>query len=159
MSGDKILKIAKNKVVTIDYLLRDQDGNILDSSEENGQLSYIQGLGHIIPGLEKALDGKSIGEKINVVISPEDGYGARDENLVMTVNRDEFETDAKLKVGLQIEADTEEGPAVFTIIDIHGDNIKIDGNHPLAGESLHFEVMVQGVREASSEEISHGHVH
>lgn len=152
-------KIAQNTVVSLDYTLTNDSGEILDKSE-NGQFVYLHGANNIIPGLEQALDNKSINDKFDVVIEAEDAYGLKDDSKKQTVGRDMFEPGSPIDVGVQFHAQGPEGEMlVITVTEVNGDEITIDGNHPLAGERLHFDVEVKEVRAATEEEISHGHVH
>lgn len=152
--------ITKNTVVEIEYRLTNSDGNIIDSSEGYGPLAYLHGNDNLIPGLEAALEGKCLGDELEVTVAPADGYGERDEDLVRVVARDRFDVAGdELEVGMQFQAETEHGIRVFTITEVGSDAVKVDGNHPLAGETLQFWVKVVGLRAASPEEIAHGHVH
>ncbi|MFQ5469620.1 MAG: peptidylprolyl isomerase [Gammaproteobacteria bacterium] len=153
------MQIAKHKVATIDYTLTDDDGRLIDSSEGKAPFSFIQGIGSIIAGLENALEGKTSGDSLNVTIAPEHGYGVRDEGLEQVVPKDVFEGIDELKVGMQFQTPTEEGAQVVTVVNIEDDNVTVDGNHPLAGVTLNFEVTVVDVRDATGEELDHGHVH
>lgn len=153
------MQIADNTVVTIDYTLKDDTGNILDSSND-GQFTYLHGANNIIPGLENALTGKSSGDEIDVSVSPAEGYGERNDSMVQAVPRDMFDSEQEIQVGMQFHAQSPEGDMiVVTVTDVDGDDITVDGNHPLAGKNLNFDVKVVDVREATSEEIDHGHVH
>lgn len=151
--------VAQNKVVSIHYTLTDDAGKILDSSAGGEPLAYLHGNGNLIPGLEKALEGKGTGEKLDVRIAAEEGYGARDPALVQDVPRRAFRGIDDIKVGMQFQADSNHGPRTVTVTRIVGDMVTVDGNHPLAGEDLTFVVEITNVREASAEEIAHGHVH
>ena len=153
------MQISRNTVVTLDYTLTDNDGEVIDSSKGSEPLAYIHGLGHIIPGLENALAGKNIGDSFKVQIAPTDGYGERDEELVQSVARQMFEGVDELEIGMQFRARRGEDVQVFTVAEIEEDTVTIDGNHPLAGVMLNFDVTVVGVREATAEELSHGHAH
>ncbi len=153
------MQIATNTVVTIDYTLKDDDQSVLDTSQGQEPLSYIHGIGNLIPGLEKALAGKSEGDRVQVTISPDDAYGERDEDLLQAIPRERFERANEIEVGMQFHTQSDEGMQVVTVVGVDGESITIDGNHPLAGKTLHFDVQIVGVREASAEEISHGHVH
>ena len=153
------MQISKNKVVTIDYTLKDDAGSILDTSQGGEPLSYIQGVGNLIPGLERALEGKQPGDDVNVRVEAPDAYGERDDGLTQVVHRDQFAGVDSLEVGMQFHAQTSRGPGVVTVTDIQGDDITVDGNHPLAGQPLNFEVSVVEVRDATESELSHGHVH
>jgi FKBP-type peptidyl-prolyl cis-trans isomerase SlyD len=153
------MTINANKVVTLDYTLTDDSGEILDQSS-NGQFTYLHGANNIIPGLENALTGKTAGESLNVKVSPELGYGVRDENLSQVVGIDMFESPADVEVGLQFHAQSGDGNRiVITVTKIEGEEVTIDGNHPLAGVTLNFDVTIVGVRDATEQEIAHQHVH
>jgi FKBP-type peptidyl-prolyl cis-trans isomerase SlyD len=154
------MKIAKNSVVTINYTLKDEGGEVLDTSRGREPLSYIQGLGNIIPGLESSLDGRSAGDKFKVSVQPSDAYGERDEKRVVKVDRDQFEGVDELQVGMQFRAEGGSGGSqIVTVTAVENDTVTIDANHPLAGKTLNFDVEVVRVREATPDEISHGHVH
>ncbi len=153
------MKIEKNSVVSIDYTLTDSNGVIIDTSSGREPLTYLHGVGALIPGMETALQGKAAGEKFKITIAPEQAYGQRDESLLRVIAAEELKGVPDLKVGTQLQADTEAGVRVFTVIKIEGDKVGIDGNHPLAGITLNFDLDVKEVREATSEEIDHGHVH
>jgi FKBP-type peptidyl-prolyl cis-trans isomerase SlyD len=148
------MQIAHDKVVLIHYTLRNDAGEVLDSSSGGDALAYLHGQGNIIPGLEKALEGKQAGDKLNVKVEPAEGYGLRDSKLVQQVPRRQF-GDAKVQPGMQFHAQTSQVRG----LNILGDMVTVDGNHPLAGENLHFDVEVTDVRDATAEELEHGHVH
>lgn len=155
-----MMQIAKHKVVSIDYTLTNNAGEVVDSSEGREPLAYLHGSGNIIPGLEQALEGKTQGEKLDVSVAPEHGYGEYIEGLSQTVPREAFGDAPELAVGMQFQAQGEDQRmVVFTIVKIDGDQITIDANHPLAGETLNFKVEVTDIRDATEEEIAHGHVH
>ena len=151
--------IAKDKVVTIDYTLTGPKGDVLDTSKGRAPMAYIHGASNIIPGLESALEGKSAGDEMVVNVAPEDAYGHRDEKMIQSVPRDRFKGVADIKPGMQFQANTPQGPRVVTVAGVDEANVQIDANHPLAGVPLKFDVKVVGVRDASAEELSHGHVH
>lgn len=153
------MQAANQTVVSIDYTLKDDEGDVLDSSEAGSPLVYLHGADNIIPGLEAALTGKSVGEELTVVVSAEDGYGEYDESLVAEVERDRFPGADEIELGDEFQANTPEGPRMVTVIGIDDEAITIDANHPLAGETLHFQVKIVDVRAATKEEIEHGHVH
>lgn len=153
------MKIATKAVAVIDYTLRDSEGRVLDSSEGGDPLAYIHGIGNIIPGLEEALEGKSAGDSLSVEIAPDKAYGQRDDALKMSLPRDSFEGIDKIEIGMTFHAHGPDGARVITVIGFDGDQVAVDGNHPLAGQTLFFEVNVVDVREATSEELDHGHVH
>lgn len=153
------MNIAKDKVVSIEYELKSTDGEILDSSDENGVLSYLQGSGFLFPGLEKALEGKKTGDQLDRTFTAVEAYGEYDEALVFNAARSDFAEGVELFEGLEFEAEVEDEPRVCTIIAINGDEVTVDANHPLSGEDLQVRVKVTGVREATPEEIENGHVH
>jgi len=153
------MQISKDKVVSIDYTLTDSKGEVLDSSSKGHPLQYIQGQGHLIPGLEKALEGKKAGDSLKAQVPAADGYGERDDSLMQTLSKDSFGEIPDLKVGMELEAESDEGVRVITVVGIEGDDVVVDGNHPLAGMDLSFDVTVVGVREATTDELGHGHVH
>ncbi len=153
------MQAANQTVVSIDYTLKDDEGDVLDASEPGSPLVYLHGADNIIPGLEAALTGKSVGENLTIAIAPEDGYGEYDETLVADVERDRFPGADTIELGDQFEANTPEGPRMVTVIGIEDDAITIDANHPLAGETLHFEVKILDIRAATKEELAHGHAH
>jgi FKBP-type peptidyl-prolyl cis-trans isomerase SlyD len=151
--------IAQDKVVLIHYTLTNDAGKVIDSSSGGEPLAYLHGQGNIISGLEKALDGRRAGDKLNVRVEPADGYGVRDDELVQQVPRRQF-GGANLKPGMQFHAQSPQGHArVVTVTRVVGDMVTVDGNHPLAGEVLNFDVEVAEVRDATQEELEHGHVH
>ena len=153
------MQVQKNKVVGIDYKLTDGSGKMIDSSKDHGPLYYIQGVGSLIPGLENALEGKTSGTNLTVTIPAKDGYGERNDSLCQSVPRAQFETEEGLELGMQFEVETEQGELVVTVTKIDGDLVTVDGNHPLAGMDLTFDVTIKEIREASAEELAHGHVH
>jgi len=153
------MQIAADRVVTIHYTLKDETGEVLDSSAGGEPLAYIQGHGNLVPGLEKALEGKEGGTALTVTLSPADGYGVRDAKLVQRVPRRSIQGSGDIRKGMQFQARTEDGMRVFTVTGLAGDMVTLDGNHPLADRTLHFEVEVVSVREATTEELEHGHVH
>lgn len=153
------LSIADNRVVTIHYTLTDSEGEELDSSAGGEPLVYLQGAGNIIPGLENALLGKKAGDSLQVVIQPEDGYGELIDELRQVVSIDLFQGVDELEVGMMFETENEDGNLLVTVTAIEEGNVALDANHPLAGEVLHFDVSVEDVREATAEELEHGHIH
>ncbi|WP_426209420.1 FKBP-type peptidyl-prolyl cis-trans isomerase [Pseudomonas sp. TWR2-1-1] len=154
------MTIAANKAVSIEYTLTNDDGDVIDSSTGGAPLVYLQGAGNIIPGLEKALEGKAVGEELTVTVEPEDAYGEYSAELVSTLSASMFEGVDQLEVGMQFHASAPDGQMqIVTIRDLDGDDVTVDGNHPLAGQRLTFKVKVVAVRDASEEEVAHGHVH
>lgn len=157
----KSLKMIKdNSVVTIHYELKNSEGEVLDSSKGQEPLVYLQGAGNIIVGLEEELTGKKVGDEINAVIPPEKGYGMPVDALIQTVPRTAFgEGIDQVTVGMRFQAETEQGPVPVVVTAMEDDTVTVDGNHPLSGQELHFKVSVSEVRDASAEEVEHGHVH
>ena len=156
---DPFMKIEKDMVVSIHYTLTDNDGNQLDSSQGQEPLVYLQGHQNIIPGLEDQLEGKTTGDKLTATIAPADAYGEVNAELVQEVPRNQFQDPDTLQVGMQFQVGTEAGPMLLAITALTDDTVTVDGNHPLAGVTLNFDVEVVEVRAASDEEIAHGHVH
>lgn len=153
------MQIGKNAVVAINYTLKDGDGQVIDTSEGRGPLAYLHGAGNIIPGLEKALEGKGEGENVQITVSPEEGYGQRDESLIQAVPKKLFAETAEPQPGMQFQAQGPQGAQVLTVMKVEGDKVTVDANHPLAGRELNFDVAVVNVREATDEEKEHGHPH
>ncbi len=157
--GLKHMKIQKNKVVSIDYKLTGTDGQCIDSSEGGDPLSYLHGNGNIVCGLEEALEGKAAGDVVTVSVPPEKGYGVRDEAKRVEVSRDKLKGASEIKAGMQFQAQTPGGVQIFTVSQVAETSVTLDGNHPLAGATLNFDVTVRDVRDATPEEVAHGHVH
>lgn len=153
------MEIAENTVVSFDYTLQNDAGETLDSSADRAPLDYLHGHGNIVPGLEKAMAGKAVGDSFKAKIPPEEGYGERHDALEQAVPRSAFEGIDKIEPGMMFQAETPNGPAPVTVTAVAEDTVTVDGNHALAGETLHFDVTVREVRAASAEEIEHGHVH
>ncbi len=153
------MNIEKNRVVTLQYTLRDEQGTVIDSSSGRAPLSYIHGKGNIIPGLEQALAGRTAGDKLDVTVAPEHGYGRRDERLVQIVPRTRFTGVSELTPGMQVRSNGPHGQRMLTVVRVERDFVTVDANHPLAGRTLHFSLEVEEVRKATHEEVSHGHVH
>ncbi|MFT3806255.1 FKBP-type peptidyl-prolyl cis-trans isomerase [Arenimonas sp.] len=153
------MQIAERTVASFHYTLTDDSGQVIDSSSGHAPLTYLHGAGNIVPGLEKAMIGRSAGDAFNVVVAPEEGYGEPNQMLVQVVPRAAFQGVEELAVGMEFQAHTPQGPMSVAIAKIEGDEITVDGNHPLAGRTLHFAIEVTDVREASLEEVMHGHVH
>jgi len=153
------MQIADRHVVSFHYTLTDDQGAVIDSSEGREPLAYIHGEGHIVPGLEKELTGKQAGDKLKVDVAPEEGYGVRHDELVQVVPRAAFQGVEDLQPGMQFQGRNDQGSINVTVSKIEGDNVTVDGNHPLAGQTLHFDVEITNVREATDDELSHGHVH
>lgn len=153
------MTVQKNKAVTLNYRLTDDQGELIDESSD-GSFCYLHGHNNIVPGLEKAVDGKKQGDTFSVVVTPNEGYGERDDSRIETVARDMFPADEEVQVGMQFHA---EGPnkeiITITILEVSDSEVKIDSNDDLAGVTLHFDVEVVAIRDAEESEIAHGHIH
>ncbi len=153
------MQVADNMAVSIHYTLTNDEGEVLDSSIGDDALVYLHGTGNIIPGLEDALQGKAVGDKFNVRIAAKDAYGEQNDEMIQVIPRAMFEGIDEIEVGMQFHADVSSGSGEVTIVKIEGDDITIDGNHPLAGMALTFDVEVVDIRPATKEEAEHGHIH
>jgi FKBP-type peptidyl-prolyl cis-trans isomerase SlyD len=153
------MNIERGRVVTMHYTLRDEGGATIESSGGREPLVYLHGYGSLIPGLEKALDGASTGLHTKVTVGPRDAYGEKDPQAVIRAPREDFPEGMTLEPGVEVQAETPDGPITFVVLAIEGDEAVLDANHPLAGMTLTFEVEVVGVREATPDELAHGHVH
>lgn len=153
------MKIANSTVVKMHYAVMDSEKNLIDSSYDHQPLEFIQGSGFLIPGLEDALNDKSVGDKFTVEVEAKQAYGERHDGFVQTVPKELFQGIEDLDVGMQLRAQTDEGEQTVIVIDVQDDSITVDGNHPLAGLDLVFDVEILDIREATADEISHGHVH
>lgn len=153
------MQISDNVVALIEYTLTNNQGEVLDSSVGGEPLGYIHGAGNIIPGLERALVGKKAGDTLKVTVAPADGYGEKNEAMLQEVPREMFQGVDQIEVGMQFHAQTDHGMQVITVAKVTADTITVDGNHPLSGETLNFDVKVIEVRAATEEELEHGHVH
>lgn len=155
------MTIADKKVAEIHYTLTNSEGTVIDSSKGQEPMPYLHGANNLVPGLEKELTGKNVGDKIQVVVTAEDGYGEKDVSLIQDLPSNMFGGVEKLEVGMEFHAQTDAGMQVVEIIDVdtENDTVTIDGNHPLAGVDLHFDVEVVSVRDATEEELAHGHIH
>ncbi len=153
------MKIEDDKVVGIHYKLEDNEGNVLDSSEGREPLYYLHGYGNIIPGLEDELEGKSIKEKFTVKVQPEDGYGEYNKEMVYVIERTKFPDPENIEIGMTFTSNAQGQQINLNVIGMEGNDITLDANHPLAGKELNFDVEVVEIRDASKEEIQHGHVH
>jgi len=154
------MTIAENKVVTMDYKIVDAtSGELIDSSENGQPMTYLHGAQNIVPGLEKALAGKTVGDVLEVTVAPEDAYGERSEEGVQQVPVEAFEGMKNVEPGMTVTADTPDGPLNLVITAVDEDTVTVDANHPMAGKSLTFSVTISDIRDANEEELTHGHVH
>lgn len=152
--------VSSGKVVLFHYTLTNDAGEILDRSEANQPMPYLHGADNIVPGLEKQMEGRKIGETFRAVVAPEDGYGVFNPKGVKMVSRREFPPKAPLQPGMQLYMESEDGHSTpFWIKEIKGQHVVIDLNHPLAGVTLNFSIEIAGIRDANDEEIAHGHPH
>lgn len=151
--------IADQTVVLFNFILKNADGEEIDNSAGDDPVAYLHGAGAIVPGLEAAFEGKSAGDKFQVTVPPAEGFGEHDETLPEVVPREEFEESAELEVGMQFRVPTDDGESIVTVMEIGDDTVSLDGNHELAGVVLDFDVTIVEVREATAEEIEHGHAH
>jgi len=148
------MNIKHHAIVAIDYVLTKESGEVIDSSEGREPLTYLHGVGHLVPGLEEALEGKKEGDAVKAIVPPGKGYGGRNEDMVQDVPRDRFPDGMTPEVGMTLQAQTPAGPRMVTIVAVDDESVRIDANHPLAGLTLCFDVTVRGVREATPEELS-----
>jgi len=153
------MQIAARTVAAFHYTLTDDQGQVIDSSEGREPLTYLHGTGQIVPGLEKAMAGRQAGDQFKVDVSPEEGYGVRHAELTQEVPKEAFQGVEDLQPGMQFQGRGPQGAINVTVTKVEGNTVTVDGNHPLAGQTLHFAIEVTQVREASEEELAHGHVH
>ena len=150
-------KVSNGKVVAFSYELKNNKGETLEKSDQ--PLEYLHGNNNIIPGLEKEMEGLAVGDQKDVTVKPSDGYGEYDKELRFEVPRKNFPAEIEIQAGMEFQTETENGPMIVTITEVKPDIIVVDGNHPLAGQQLHFDVTIQSIREATEQEMNHGHVH
>lgn len=153
------MQITDDTVASIHYTLTNAAGDVIDASPADQPLTYLHGAGNIVPGLEQALEGSSAGDRFDVAVAPEEGYGPRHPQLIQVIPRDAFRGVDTIEPGMQFEAEGGQGPQLVTVTHVDSENVTVDGNHPLAGETLHFAIEIADVRAASTEELEHGHVH
>ena len=154
------MTVAKDKVVSVIYTLTDDQGALLDTNKGQEALDFIQGHGMMIPGFEKALEGATEGQTLSFTVSPAEGYGESNDDFIIEVPRTAFPADEEVQVGWQVTGTTPDGQMqAFRVLAVSDETIKLDANHPLAGKNLNFEVEVVGLRDATEQELAHGHVH
>ncbi|MDT8428358.1 MAG: peptidylprolyl isomerase [Pseudomonadales bacterium] len=153
------LMIGKNSVVSIHYTLKDDDGQVMDSSSGGDPLVYLHGANNLIPGLEKELNGKTVGQNFTASIPPAEAYGETNPALVQAIDRSMFQGVDVIEPGMAFTAQGEHGQQQITVTAVDGDQITVDANHPMAGKTLHFDVEIMDVRAATEQELAHGHVH
>lgn len=152
-------KITSGKVVGLSYILKNDAGQTVDQSRPEQPFEYLHGHQNIVPGLEKELDGMEVGAEKQVAVAPEEGYGTIDEQLVFRVPAANFPKEVEIRPGMQFQSEGPQGAMVVTVTNVEDDVVTVDGNHPLAGQVLHFDVKVDSVRDATDTELQHGHVH
>ncbi|MBD8524491.1 FKBP-type peptidyl-prolyl cis-trans isomerase [Pseudomarimonas arenosa] len=153
------MQIASKTVASFHYTLTNDQGDVVDSSSGRDPLVYLHGAGNIVAGLEKAMEGRAAGDKFEVAVPPEQGYGLRDEQLVQQVPREAFQGVDTIEVGMHFQASGPHGVASVEVTEVNEQVVTVDANHPLAGQTLHFAIEVMDVRQAQPEELEHGHVH
>lgn len=156
----EMMSLELNKVVTFNYTLKDEEGTVLDSTANKDPLTFISGTSQVLPRLEEALGEMLIGGKKNVKINAAEAYGEYDDKAVQSIKKEQFPSDAKVEVGVRYVANSPEGGQMpFVIKEIKEKDVTVDFNHPLAGKDLEFDVELVDIRDATAEEIQHGHVH
>lgn len=154
------MKVTKNSIVNIEYVMMDSTGEILESSKIDGEYEYLHGIGEMLPGVEKALEGLEKGAAIDIVIPPEDGFGIKKEENIQEISKKDFPEGIDLEEGMEFDIEDEDGDAIITIVELRGDNVLVDKNHPLAGETLKVKAEILNIRMAEDWEIEHwGHHH
>lgn len=153
------MEISTDAVVSFDYTLTNDAGEVLDSSQGGSPMAYLHGHDQIIPGLEQAMGGRKAGDAFDVSIAAADGYGERSDELVQQVPRDAFAGVDNVEAGMRFQAQGPGGPMIVRIVAVEDDTVTVDGNHELAGETLHFSIAITEVRTATAQELEHGHVH
>ena len=150
-------EIKKGKIVAFSYELKDDEGDLIEQSEQ--PLEYLHGSNNIIPGLEREMEGLKVGDTKTISVAPEEGYGEYDDSLVFDVPRGNFPQDMDIQIGMEFKTDTDDGEMIVVVNNVTDEAVEVDGNHPLAGENLHFSVKVEGIRDATAQELQHGHAH
>lgn len=153
------MQIENEKVALFHFELKNEKGETIDSSEGQAPLGYIHGQNNLMPGLEKAMAGHKKGDKFNVNLDPEDAFGPRQEDLIKEVPLNEFENPQELKPGTNLQVHSPQGEQIVTVVEVLADSVRVDFNHPFAGQSLRFDIEVVEVRDATPDELSHGHLH
>lgn len=153
------MQIEKDKVVQFHYALSDSDGNLIEDSRDGDPMAYLHGANNIIPGLEEALAGHAAGDKVEVEVPPEKGYGMREEDQVQRISAKYLKHAGKLRPGMQVPLKTEDGQRWVTVVKVGLKTVDVDANHPFAGKTLTFSVEITDVRDATEEEVAHGHAH
>ncbi len=149
------MKVGDNTIVTLEYTLLDHSGEILESSKEDGEYEYLHGIGEMLPGVERALSGLEKGASIDIIVPPEDGFGIRSEDMVFEIDKNTFPEEASLEVGMEFDVEDDDGESIITVIELRGDKVLIDKNHPLAGETLRVQAEILDVKMAEDWEIEY----
>ena len=153
------MKVERGRIVRLHYTLRDETGTTIESSRPDAPLDYLHGSGQLIRGLERQIEGASPGHAATITVAPKDGYGEHDSRGVIRADRSTFPDEMDLSPGVEVQAETPDGPLSFVVVALEGDEVVLDANHPMAGKTLTFDVEILDVRAATPEEIAHGHVH
>lgn len=147
------MEIGKEKIVTVEYTLKDKAGNVIDTSKGRGALTYMHGVGHMIPGFETALEGKGSKESLSFSVEPLQGYGERNDAMLFPIPKDKFQDPQNITIGMQVQVQTEQGATVMTVAEVSDQSVVLDANHPLAGKELFFDVEILDVRDATEAEL------
>lgn len=153
------MKAARGRVVSLHYTLTDDSGVQLDSSREREPFAYLHGYGNIIAGLEAALEGCEAGFSSAIHLTPAEGYGEYNPEAVFEAPRAQFPPGENIQIGMRVQGEGERGILNFTVVDVNDQVVVLDANHPMAGKNLHFAVEVLAVRDATAQELAHGHAH
>jgi len=153
------MTITAGTVVSMNYKLTNSKGEEIDQNAQGKPFEYLHGASQIVPGLESALEGLNVGQRKTVVVPPAEGYGEVNKDLIAQVSRSQFPEEMEIVVGMQFKAQLEHGPMILRVEGVNGDEITVDGNHPLAGQTLNFDIEIVSIRKASDEELAHGHAH
>ena len=152
------MKVSENTIIMLEYILMDNSGEILESSKEDGEYEYLHGIGEMLPGVEKALLGLEKGGSIDIIIPPEEGFGIKSEEMIFEIDKNIFPEEAILEKGMEFDVEDDDGESIITVIELRGEKVLIDKNHPLAGETLRVQAEIIDVRKAEDWEIEHwGH--
>lgn len=153
------MKIDNNSVVSVAYQVKLEEGVVVDQAGVDAPLDYLHGHNNLVVGLEKALTGRAVGDKFSVTVGPDEAYGEHSDEMVQRVPAEVFQGVEQIEVGMRFLADTDQGPIPVEVTEVDGDEVVVDGNHMLAGQTLTFDVEVVAIREATETEIQHGHIH
>lgn len=152
-------QVQKDKVVSFSYTLKDSSGNVLEQTDKNRPMEYLHGNQNIIPGLEREMEGLKVGDSKSVKVEPKDGYGEYNKDMSFRVPKNNFPEGVDLQPGMEFQTQTENGPMIIVVTEVHDEEVVVDANHPMAGQELHFDITINNIREATAQEKQHGHVH